>query len=124
MIIFFVFVAGVGGAYPTISGETSSIRLRAKTNALGFVMSYFSSWLFSFILPYLFNPDEANLGGKLGWIFFGLCIIGFVVLFFELPEMKERTYQEIDYMFETKVPTRAFKKYKFEDADVGDDFKN
>lgn len=61
-------------------------------------------------MPYLFNPDEANLKGKAAFIFVfgGLCC--FVYVIFRLPELKGRTYEELDLLFITKVNARDFKK--------------
>ena len=39
MVVLFAYSCGVGGVYPVVGGETSSARLRAKSNALGFVMN-------------------------------------------------------------------------------------
>ena len=74
----------------------------------------FGSWLFNFVVPYLFNVDEANLGGKTGFFFTGLCLVGLAVIYFEIPEMKGRTYEKLDEMFEMRLPTRAFKGYTVE----------
>lgn len=109
MVVSVAFSCGVGGVYPVVGGETSSARLRAKSNAVGFVMNGFASWLFNFVVPYLFNVDQANLGGKTGFFFAGLCLVGVLVVFLEIPEMKGRNYDELDAMFELRLPTRAFK---------------
>jgi hypothetical protein len=71
-----------------VAAETSSIRLRAKTLSIGFLVNAFFSWLFNFVVPYMFNTDQGNLGGKIGFIFAGLCAFSVVVVYFEFPEMK------------------------------------
>ena len=40
------------------------------------------------------TPNEANLGGKTGFIFGGLCAIGTVWGYFYIPETKNRTVDE------------------------------
>jgi MFS transporter, SP family, general alpha glucoside:H+ symporter len=111
-LVLFFFNIGAGPIVPIIIAETSSIRLRAKTNAIGFLCNGFASWLFNFFVPYMFNADEGNLGGKTGFFFAGLCVIAFAVLFLELPEMKNRTFRQLDEMFEEKVATRKFKTFR------------
>ncbi|KAH7117439.1 general substrate transporter [Dactylonectria macrodidyma] len=111
MVMVF-FNVGAGPVIPIIVAETSSVRLRAKANALGFLCNGLASCAFNLFVPYMFNSDEGNLGGKTGLFFSGLCIIACLVLFFELPEMKNRTYLQLDEMFENKVKTRQFRKYK------------
>lgn len=61
------------------------------------------------VMPYLINTNEANLGGKICFVFFGLSVPMCVYLYFCLPEMKGRTYAEIQEMFHKNVPARKFK---------------
>ncbi|KAH7130951.1 general substrate transporter [Dactylonectria macrodidyma] len=115
-MIAIIMVCGMG-CWPAgyaIMGETSSLRLRAKTQALGGVAQQGSSVLMSFVLPYTFNTDAGNLGGKTGFIFVGLCLIAIGICFFCLPEMKGRSVTDIDHMFTLKLPARAFKKWRSE----------
>jgi hypothetical protein len=61
----------------------------------------------------MFDTDQGNLGGKMGFISFALCVICFavIVLWFEIPEMKNRTYAELDEMFETECQLWKFGSY-------------
>ncbi|EXL40182.1 hypothetical protein FOCG_17283 [Fusarium oxysporum f. sp. radicis-lycopersici 26381] len=111
-LVMVFFNIGSGPVIPIIASETSSVRLRAKANAVGFICNSFMSWVFNFCVPYIFNSDEGNLGGKTGLIFAALSVIAWVVFWFDLPEMKNRTYLELDEMFENKVKTRQFRKYQ------------
>jgi MFS family permease len=110
MVTSFALQSGVGGAWPVVSGETSTLRLRAKSQGIAWISNAFFSWLFNFVVPYMFTPDEGDLGGKAGFIFAGLSFAGFVLIWFEIPEMKNRTATELDEMFEQKLATRKFKK--------------
>lgn len=102
------------GASMSVAGEVSSIKLRAKSLALGQAFSSIMSTIWQIILPYLFNRDQADMGGNLGWIFFGMAAIYFVVLYFDVPDTKGRTYQELDLMFEKGVPARQFGSHGLE----------
>jgi len=64
------------------------------------------------LLPYLLNPDKANLGGKITFIFFGTSLPVCLYLFFCLPEMKGRSVVEIEEMFQDRVPARKFKDHE------------
>lgn len=103
----------VGGAM-AIAGEVSATRLRGKTLALGSGFLGIVSVFWQSVLPYLYNTDEANLGGNLGWIFFGILVIYGAILYFFVPGTKGRTYEELDGMFESKLPARAFEGYRGE----------
>lgn len=65
--------------------------------------------MWAFVIPYLFNPDQANLGAKVSFIFGGLAIICLVYLWLCQPETAGRTYEELDEMFINKIPARKFK---------------
>ncbi|KAH8199174.1 hypothetical protein TruAng_006643 [Truncatella angustata] len=100
---------GVGSAYSVVASEVSSVRLRSRSSGIGFIANALASWAFNFTVPYMFNADEGNLGGKIGFVFAAFSIIGFVSSWFFVPETKTKTFAEIDYLFERKTPTRAFK---------------
>jgi SP family general alpha glucoside:H+ symporter-like MFS transporter len=95
-----------------IAGEVSAVRLRAKSMAIGFTFNYFFSTVWNVAIPYLYNTTEANLGGKIGWIFAGMGIITLGIIFFEIPETKGRSFEELDEMFSSGVGTRAFRNHQ------------
>lgn len=100
---------GVGSAVPVLTSEINSVRLRSKGTSIGWGCDALFSWIFGFFVPYLFNSDELNWGGKIGFFFFGLSIIGVVLIWLEIPETKGKSYYELDYLFEMKTKTRAFR---------------
>ncbi|KAH6996923.1 general substrate transporter [Ilyonectria destructans] len=104
----------IGATAYTILCEVSTSRLRVKTIAIGLAAQNLLNMMWSFVLPYLFNPNKANLGAKLAFIFGGLAIISLVYLWFCLPETADRTFEELDEMFMKGVPARKFKAYKTE----------
>jgi hypothetical protein len=63
------------------------------------------------------NPDKANLRGKVGFVFGGACALGTLWSWFYVPELKGRTFQEIDYLFQHKVKPRHMGKFDFESVD-------
>jgi hypothetical protein len=71
LIYCFWYNVTIGATAYTILCETSTSRLRIKTIAIGFALQNALNTMWSFVLPYLFNPDQLNLGGKLGFIFGG-----------------------------------------------------
>ncbi|KAL3443942.1 general substrate transporter [Aspergillus insuetus] len=99
---------GVASAVPIVAAEISCVRLRSKSQGIGFGAQCIMSWVFSFFTPYLYNTDEANWGGKIGFFFAGLSIIGYVVTWCVVPETKGRTFMELDWLFETGVRASRF----------------
>jgi len=103
------------GCWPTgyaIMGETSSLRLRAKSQAIGGVAQQVSSAFMTYTSPYIFNPDAGNSGAKIGFYFTGLSVMAAAITFLYVPETKGRTTLELDQMFHEKLPTRAFKSWQ------------
>jgi hypothetical protein len=99
------------GAWPAsfvVASETSSLHLRAKAQGIGWFIAGLSSGIAGFVLPYIFNPDQGNLRAKTGFVFAGLCALGVAITFFTVPEMKGRTHDEIDKLFEARVSARRF----------------
>lgn len=86
-----------------------STRPRAKTIGLGFMWNAFMTWVFTLCVPYMFNPDAGNLGGKVGFVFAGFCVVGFVLSWIDIPEPKDLTYAQLDSLFKEGTPTRRFK---------------
>ncbi|KAK0825064.1 hypothetical protein LTR73_007351 [Friedmanniomyces endolithicus] len=80
-MMIIVVVAGLG-AWPAsyvIASETSSLRLRSKTQGVGWLLGNAISCACGFGVPYLYNSDAANLGGKTGFIYVALASLGILV---------------------------------------------
>lgn len=102
------------GVWPVsyvLAAETSSLRIRALTQGIGWFSSGLSTAIFGISLPYIFNPDAGNLKGKTGFVYMGFCILGVVITWWTVPEMKNRTTADIDAMFAAKLPARKFSKW-------------
>ncbi|PWY68025.1 MFS general substrate transporter [Aspergillus sclerotioniger CBS 115572] len=108
---WFVYGPAIGPAM-AIAGEISSVRLRAKSLSIGFTFNYFFSTVWNVVMPYLYNSNEADLGGLIGWIFAGMGGVMLLVLFWELPETKGRGFEELDEMFALGVNARGFKGWR------------
>jgi len=50
-----------------------------------------------------------NLGGKCGYVWGATGLICLITAYFFLPEMKGRSYREIDILFKRHVPARKWK---------------
>ncbi|KAH8901361.1 general substrate transporter [Thozetella sp. PMI_491] len=100
------------GPSNAVAGEVSAVRLRSKSLGVGICFQYIASTVWNIVMPYLFNSTEANLGGNIGWIFFGQGLLMLVVMFYDVPGTKGRTFEELDTMFEHKLPARAFEGWE------------
>jgi SP family general alpha glucoside:H+ symporter-like MFS transporter len=102
------------GAAMAVAGEVSATRLRAKSLALGSGFQGVAGTFWQAVLPYLFNQDKADLGGNLGWIFFGIAVVHIVLLYFFVPGTKGRTYEDLDLMFEQRLSARLFEQHELD----------
>ncbi|KAL3448012.1 general substrate transporter [Aspergillus insuetus] len=109
----------VATAYPVVAAEIPCVGLRAKTLGLGFFVNAFMSWVFNFCVPYIYNMDQGNLGGKTGFVFCGTCFIGFALTWLEIPETKSISYARLNYLFQRGTKTREFgKAHDVDDEEV------
>ncbi|KAJ3540813.1 hypothetical protein NM208_g4893 [Fusarium decemcellulare] len=104
---------GVGSSL-AVAGEVSASRLRAKSQGIAFGFQAITSTVWVTVLPYMFNKDQGNMGGHIGWVFFGMTILMIVAVYFDVPGTKGRTFHELDMMFEKKIPARHFESYKID----------
>jgi hypothetical protein len=93
-------------------GEIPTQRLRSHTFGIAAAVGFAGAWLTTFTAPYFINPASLNWGPRYGYIWFPSCVIAAAWVFFFLPEVKNRTLEEIDEMFEARLPARKFKTYK------------
>lgn len=106
VVYAFVYFATIGAMAFAILGEASSTSLRAPTMALATATQAVMGIIMNLVIPYMVNPDEGNLEGKVGFVFGGLAAIAAMWSWLYVPELKGRTFDEIDELFRAKVPPR------------------
>ena len=118
MISIFFYDLMIGPVGFSLVAELSSTRLRQKSIALARNFYNLIGLAASTILPYQMNQTAWNWKGKLGFFWFGSCLLCFIWIFFRLPEPKGRTFAELDLLFEMRVPARKFKTTMVDPYDV------
>lgn len=106
IIYAFIYFATLGAMAFAVLGEVSSTVLRAPTIAIATATQAAFGTLFNSVIPYMINPDEGNLRGKVGFVFGGLSAVASIWAFLSVPELKGRRFDEIDFMFQAKVSPR------------------
>ncbi|KAK3684455.1 hypothetical protein LTR37_020263 [Vermiconidia calcicola] len=110
LIVSVLFTLGPAPASWVIIGETSAIRLRPLTTGTGRAAYYIVEFPCIFLASYMLNPTGGNIGAKCGYVWGATGFVCLVVAYFGLPEMKGRSYREIDIMFKRRIPARQWKK--------------
>lgn len=67
--------------------------------------------LITYVNPYVQDEGYGNLGARIGFVYGGCSFLALLWVYFFLPELKGRSLEELDEMFESRVPTRKFRKY-------------
>lgn len=118
LIVSVLFTLGPAPASWVIIGETSAIRLRPLTTGVGRGAYYLVNIPCIFLNSWMLNRTGADLGGKCGYVWAGTGFVCFAMAWQWLPEMKGRSYREIDILFKRKVQAR---KWKYTEVDINDD---
>ncbi|KAF2159407.1 hypothetical protein M409DRAFT_71071 [Zasmidium cellare ATCC 36951] len=103
-----IYYLTVGPVCYAIISETSAVRLRNKSVCPSRMAYYISQVVGNVIEPYMINPGNANWQGKTALFWAGTCALCFVWTFIRLPETKDRSYEELDLLFNAKVGARKF----------------
>ncbi|KAL7269679.1 hypothetical protein RUND412_007646 [Rhizina undulata] len=114
-VMFIVYAVAyqiaLGSVAYSVLAEMGTSKLRVKTVAIGISAQNILYTMWSFVVPYMFNPDQGNLGAKIGFVFGGISALCCIFVFFHQPETANRTFEELDEMFEMRIPARKFKTY-------------
>ncbi|KAK4626681.1 Maltose permease MAL31 [Fulvia fulva] len=110
----FCYDFSVGPVCFVILCEVSATKVRSKTIGVATASQALLAIGMTVAIPYMINPDQGNMRGKIGFFYGGLSAISLVWVYFRVPETKGRTYEELDIMFSRGVGTRQFKKYRVE----------
>ncbi|KAL4888352.1 general substrate transporter [Aspergillus ambiguus] len=99
----------VGPACYPIVAETPSGRLRYKTIVIGRFCYNLTGIFQNSVTPRMLSATAWNWGAKAGLFYAGTNLACNIWCWFRLPETKDRTFGEIDLLFENGVPARKFR---------------
>lgn len=118
LIFTFVYDSTVGPITYCLVTEMPNTTLRTKTVILARNVYNIAGIIISIIMPYMLNPTAWNWKAKTGFFWAGFALAAMIWCWFEMPETKNRTYAELDLLFERGVPARKFKHTTAEVFDV------
>ncbi|KAH8901337.1 general substrate transporter [Thozetella sp. PMI_491] len=94
---------GVSSQCWLIGSEIGGTQMRKKLLGWGVIIDVLAAFLVTFFTPYLQNGPRIQLGAKVGYIFMGLAALSFFFFVFFTPELKGRSLEEVDELFEQKL---------------------
>jgi SP family general alpha glucoside:H+ symporter-like MFS transporter len=115
----FIYNATLGPICYTLIGEISSTRLRQKSVVLARIAYLIMNIVCGIIVPRMLSPTSWNWGPKSGLFWAGSAGLSTLYCFLRLPETKQRSYGELDLMFEKGIPAWRFKGTKVDQFAVG-----
>ncbi|KAK6438652.1 hypothetical protein LTR95_005146 [Oleoguttula sp. CCFEE 5521] len=122
IIYTFVYDFTVGPVCYSLVAEISSTRLRNKSVILARNFYNITGIIANILTPRMLSPTAWAWGAKAGFFWAGVGALCTVYTFFRIPEPKDRTYAEMDMLFEAKVSARKFKHTSVENfASAGSD---
>ena len=116
-----VYQLSIGPLTYTILTEVPSTKLKSATVGIAIAVDAMCGIVTNVATPYLLNPGEANAGGKTDFLWGGISIFSFLWCYYRLPETKNRTYEELDYLFEKRVSARKFESYVINEEELEHD---
>ncbi|RGP60897.1 mfs transporter, sp family, general alpha glucoside:h+ symporter [Fusarium sporotrichioides] len=112
MLIVFTFVYDftVGPVTYSLISELSSTRLKAKTIVMARAAYNASNIFVNVMTNYQLSSTAWNWGARTAYFWAGTCLLSAIWVYFRLPEPRNRTYAELDLLFEKRVSARKFAK--------------
>ncbi|EWG48666.1 MFS transporter, SP family, general alpha glucoside:H+ symporter [Fusarium verticillioides 7600] len=107
--------------YPIVA-ETPSGRLRYKTIVIGRFVYNLTAIFNNSVTPRMISASGWGWGAKTGLFYAGTNALCLLWCWFRLPETKDRTFGEIDILFENRVPARKFKYTKADQFALESDY--
>ncbi|KAH7146649.1 general substrate transporter [Dactylonectria estremocensis] len=110
LLVFYTFMydMAIGPICYTIVAEIPSTRLKGKTIVLARNFNNMAGLINNTLMPRMLGRNSWNWGAKTGLFWAAWCLVIFIWAFFRLPEPKDRTYGELDLLFEHGVSARKF----------------
>jgi MFS transporter, SP family, general alpha glucoside:H+ symporter len=95
----FAYNFAIGAVAYAVIVEVPTCRLCVKTIAMSVILQFGFFTIWQFVVPFIFNPNEANLGANTSFIFGGLSILCWIYLYFYQPKTAGCPFEEIDELY-------------------------
>lgn len=100
----FIFGGFIGSSVWVASSEMHSVRLRTYGQACSTMFYSIFGFGASFWTPYMLNVNYGNMGTNVGYFYFGVTLLMFMLMFSFMPETTRLTLEQIDDYFASGGP--------------------
>ncbi|KAK5116288.1 hypothetical protein LTR85_009260 [Meristemomyces frigidus] len=90
--------------------ETPTTKLRSKTSGVAYFTQQCGGLIVTFVSPYMQDAGYGDMGPYIGFFFGGISFLGLIFVYFFYPELKGLSIEQLDVLFEQRVPTKQFGK--------------
>ncbi|KIW05923.1 uncharacterized protein PV09_03116 [Verruconis gallopava] len=112
--MLFIWAIAYASTYQPVGylapAETPTTKLRSKTAGVAYFCQQCGGLIVTFVAPYMQNAGYGNMGPYIGFFFGGISFLGLVFVYFCYPEVKGLSVEELDVLFDKRLPTREFGK--------------
>ena len=119
LVFTLVYNSSVGPLCYCIVAEMPSVKLRTKTLIIARNAYNVAGIVIAVITPQMLNPEAWNWKAKTGFFWAGFALAGLIWCWFDLPETKNKTFADLDALFENRIASRKFKSTELATFDVG-----
>lgn len=91
---------GVSSQCYLVASEIGGTQMRKKMLAWAAINDTIYAFIVTFCVPYLLDGPTIQLGPRVGFVFMGLAALAFFWFILSLPELKGRSLEEVDELFE------------------------
>lgn len=92
------------------AAETPTTKLRSKTSGVAYFFQQCGGLIVTFAAPYMQDAGYGNMGPYIGFFFGGISFLGLLFVYFFYPELKGLSIEQMDVLFEQRLPTKQFRK--------------
>jgi SP family general alpha glucoside:H+ symporter-like MFS transporter len=119
IVITFIYDCTVGPVCFSLVAELTSTRTRIKGVVLARNVYNIVGIVANVLTPRMLNPTAWNWGAKAGFFWGASCLLCAIWTYWRLPEPKDRSFAELDILFERGVPARKFASTQVESLAAG-----
>ncbi|TPX07934.1 uncharacterized protein E0L32_010389 [Thyridium curvatum] len=116
MFFPFCYITAFASTTTVVQAEVPHTTLRDKSMMVFWTFNNIFNFAATFTLPYLLKAPYANLQSRVGFIYGATSLLALIWGYFYLPDLKGRSLEEIDEMFEARVPARKSRGWKSSNA--------
>ncbi len=97
----FFFASSWGPVAWVVTGEIFPLKVRAKSLSMTTASNWLLNWAIAYSTPYLVNdgPGNANLQGKVFFIWGGFCVVCMAFVYFCIYETKGLSLEQVDELY-------------------------